>query len=363
MNENYKLYSLYFFCLIYILFTTNFLNDHQLIYVYGQTDILQYYMLAENFPNLPDGNKKILGHISARFIVPYIAGSISYLTELNLFNSFKLINGFFLMIYIFFINIFLKNYNCTSREKFLFFCLIFLNPYIVRHHLFQPVQAHDLLFFSLTLIYLLGLIKEKFLFISISSILMIFLRQTSIAFFIGTIFYFFMSKKKNYINLITYIIAFIFLYKLNSMVGYMISDKEFSLKYAYGIFLYDFNQIEKLIKFLAMPLISFFPLLCLILYSRKLRTDVNIVIILTCFLITIMMVGQPILGGPEFTQRNVVRISTLSYVVATFFVIYTFDLKNFTKKNIIYFTFILGLFIWSLHPLFSKVKIFSVLRF
>ena len=101
----------------------------------------------------------------------------------------------------------------------------------------------------------------------------------------------------------------------------------------------------------------------MIISSWKIKDNLNLSISITCFVIIVLMVGQPIMGGPDYTQRNVVRISTLCFIIASFFTIYSFK-HNFLLKNIfLYYTFILGLFFWSLHPLYSKFNIFSFLRF
>ena len=53
----------------------------------------------------------------------------------------------------------------------------------------------------------------------------------------------------------------------------MVSVHYFNFKYAYGIIFYDFSQIEKLFRFLCLPLVSFFPLGIFIFSRRKDNTD------------------------------------------------------------------------------------------
>ena len=99
------------------------------------------------------------------------------------------------------------------------------------------------------------------------------------------------------------------------------------------------------------------------IFSRKFKDNININLIITLLIISILLIGQPVLGGPEWTQRNVVLISTLSYVVSTLFLFETFDLSKLYKKRLFFYFFIVGLFFWSFHPLYSKFKFFDVLRF
>jgi hypothetical protein len=112
-----------------------------------------------------------------------------------------------------------------------------------------------------------------------------------------------------------------------------------------------------------MTFISFFPLIFLIIFSRKFKDNININLVITLLIITLLLIGQPVLGGPDWTQRNVVRISTLSYVVATLFLFETFDLSKLYNKRLLFYFFVGGLFFWSFHPLYSKFKFFEVLRF
>ena len=189
---------------------------------------------------------------------------------------------------------------------------------------------------------------------------MIFIRQSSIAFFIGGIVFFLLEK--NYKKLFIYTFLFLSFFYLNDSIGSTISPNTFDLEYAYGIFTYK-DSLDKLIRFLLMPLISFFPLIFLMIFSRKFKDNININLIITLLIISILLIGQPVLGGPEWTQRNVVRISTLSYVVSTLFLFETFDLSKLYKKRLFFYFFIVGLFFWSFHPLYSKFKFFDVLRF
>ena len=227
--------------------------------------------------------------------------------------------------------------------------------------MFNPIQAHDLLFFSLSLIFARGLIENKFMPILLSSLLMIFIRQSSVAFLFGGLTYLIFDKNKNYKNMIIFILLFIVTFKLVSIIGNGISTEKFDLRYAYGILSYDFSKTKELIKFLFLPLISFFPLI--ILMFSKTKKEINTQIALTCFVIAILMIGQPILAGPDWTQRNVMRITSLSFVIAVFFILLTFNTEKLLRSKYYFYIFIFGLFAWSLHPLYSISNIFGFLRF
>jgi hypothetical protein len=350
-------------CILFLIATTKYLTDYDLVNIAGQKDIEQYYLIAEISPKLPENNENILAHVSSRFAVPYIAGIIKNIFSLEIFDAFRYLNFFFLTLFLIILLHFLNSVTFSFKERIIFLSLLCLNPYIIRQHLFQPVQAHDLFFFSLTIIFAKGIIQNKFSLILFSTLLMIFIRQTSLAFFIGGMIYLIFNNKKNYKNILIFFILFLLIFKIVSMVGNTISPQRFNMNYAYGIFNYDFGQYKKLIKFFFLPFISFFPLVILMAGGLKKIKNNNWKITLVFFIIIALMIAQPILGGPDWTQRNVIRIATLSYVIASLFIFLCFDINKLFKNNYFLFIFLLGLFIWSLHPLYSVFTFFNFLRF
>ena len=116
------------------------------------------------------------------------------------------------------------------------------------------------------------------------------------------------------------------------------STSSFPISNAYNILFYDFTKINELIRFLALPLVSFFPLLITIFAKKKTFKNINAIII---FFICIMMIAQPILGGPENSGRNVVRIATLCYPLLIMGIFYTFDFNSLLKKNFIFYSLII----------------------
>jgi hypothetical protein len=75
------------------------------------------------------------------------------------------------------------------------------------------------------------------------------------------------------------------------------------------------------------------------------------------------MVAQPILAGPDGSVNNVGRISNLCYPILACFCFYIWNFEKFVNKNYLFYTFILAMFLWSLHPTFSIFKSFGVFRF
>ena len=92
---NINLVIYFFFCALFIGFTTNYVSEYDLINTYGQKDIEHYYLIAKESPLLPQNQKNIMAHVSSRFAIPYIAGTISNISGLDLFNTYKIINFIF----------------------------------------------------------------------------------------------------------------------------------------------------------------------------------------------------------------------------------------------------------------------------
>ena len=80
----------------------------------------------------------------------------------------------------------------------------------------------------------------------------------------------------------------------------------------------------------------------------------NITILI--FFVCAMLIGQPILGGPDNTVNNVGRIANLSYPILTFVCFKVWNFENFIKKDLLFYIFILGMFFghYTLHTLFLK---------
>ena len=370
-----KIYLFYVISVIIFLFlTTKYLDLEELINSAGQMDIISYTEISKFYPSLPNNSEIIVKHIAQRFFIPYFAGLISFHLNLDLFTVYKIA---------FAITFYVNRSDFSLKEKILFFSLLFLNPYIVRHHIFQPVQAHDLIFFLITLTISYLIINKKYNWIIFFGTIPLFLRQTSIALFIGSLIILFINKK--YIQaFLCFILFFIIIYVKKkskstyrkkpflkilffiiinyiSYVSNIISPQNFNFKYAYGIILYDFSEVERLLRFLALPIISFFPL-GIFLFSKK-KNGINNKNVLIMLFICLMMIGQPILAGPDGSLRNVVRIATLCYPILVSLLFYKFDITKVLNNNLIFYSFVIGLFLWSFHPTFSIISFFGILRF
>ena len=159
-----------------------------------------------------------------------------------------------------------------------------------------------------------------------------------------------------------YLFVFIIFLIFITKIGHYISTHKFHFLYSYGIIYYDFSQIEKLIRFLLLPMVSFFPLIFIFFIGER-KNNLKKTSILILLLVCLLMIGQPIAAGPDGSSRNVVRITSLCYPILLCLIFYVYQFKKFFQQKIFYYIFIIFLQAWSLHPTFSITKFFSVLRF
>ena len=361
MNKYQKnIYYLYIaIAFLFIIFTTNYLSLHDIIYVANQMDGISYNEIAKIAPQIPKENSIIIKHVGQRFLIPYIVGSSAYFLNVDYFVIFKIVTFISIFIYIFLINSIVRNFNLKCKESILFFSLLFLNPYIIRYQIFNPLQVHDMLFFCLSLIFVITIIKKNFFTSLLTTTMTIYLRQSSIALFIGATIILLINKKIKLLIILmfSFLISFLLIIK----AGEIISIDKFPIRNAYGIIFYDFKQTEKLIKFLLLAILPFIPLL--VILFANLNKDIDHYTVIAILITSLMLIAQPILGGPDHSTNNVGRIANLSYPILTVLCFYVFNFKKFVNSKLFFYIFIVGMFLWSLHPTFSIFKIFAPLRF
>ena len=355
-----KIYYLYIaISLIFITATTNYLSLFDIIHLANQTDVISYSEIAKKAPLLNEDSDIIIQNVAQRFLIPYIIGSIANFLNIDFFLVFKFVTILNIIFYIFLINMLIKKLNLNLRISILFFSILFLNPYIVRYHIFNPAQAHDMIFFCFGLIFSITIINKNYLVNLITTVFAIYLRQTSIALLIGSSILLLINKKiKFFIILIGSFFISLFLI---IETGKKISSHDFPIELAYGIIFYDFNQFEKLIKFLLLGIMPFAPLI--VVFFGKINKDIKVSSALILLFVCVMIIGQPILGGPEGSINNVGRIANLCYPILACVCFYVFNFEKFVNKNYLFYIFISALFLWSLHPTFSIFKSFGVFRF
>ena len=85
----------------------------------------------------------------------------------------------------------------------------------------------------------------------------------------------------------------------------------------------------------------FTPLLVILFgkINKNIKTSSSLILFFVC----VMMIGQPILGGPDGSVNNVGRIANLCYPILTMFCFYNFNFNKFVSNNYLFYPFIIGL--------------------
>ena len=369
-NNQNKIFSYYFFLILFLLLTNQYFNYYESL-IFGGADGESYINISKSFPGLPE--KNIPPIHSERFLFYYILGFISKLLNIDIYNLYRFFVFTFLALINFFLILLFKKKKINLSLILILLSLINLNPYISRFYIAVPSLLNDLIFiFGLTLfLYSIEVNKTKILITSL--IILFFSRQTSIAIVLALILTKFIYKKKFFFQNIK-IVLIVLLFILVYFVNYQYSSNTFDFEglrleqYApdmrlFGLFLQDNTFKQKLI-FLTLPFLSFLPLFLFFLIFRKakkikfiLPTDPKNFLY---FLICLLIIFQPILSGVSVTGKNIIRLTTLSYILILFLLFNFTEEKKITNYFIIVF-FSLFIILWSLHPTFSNINIFKPL--
>jgi len=351
----------------FLLFTNTYYGEYE---INSSASSSYYYLnIANSYPagmSLENSGQAYIH--GERFLISYLVGFVSYLLNINNFYIFEAFTYFTISILVI-INYKIINKVITQKNNsLLFFSLFLLNPYIIRYSLSNPVMINDLVFtISISLLFLSFLNKKNILFYT-ALFLAIISRQTSILIILALIFSLALPYKNEFINLKKIFFSFLLF-----IANYLISQKYLEIS-SMNIFyesqffgLLDFFQKDfellKFLKFLFLPLLSFGPLFAIIiilLLKRKFFLTINEKNIFFIILL-ILFTSQPILCGPLIAGKNIIRLSTFGYTSLIFLLCLNLkNLNNLSKKiTILFFTIMI---FWSLHPTFSKIKIFELLR-
>ena len=366
MQKNYT-YIYIYICLsllFLIISNVNYSMTETLLFVHA-TDGEHYFQISEASPFFAKNMQYIKGE---RFFWPYIIGIFSKYSDFDLFLTYKI---FTLILLLYLIKIFtkiLQDLKLSTSSIILSISLILFNPYLFRYFLTIPTMVGDLLFIISTLIIFNGLLKKKKLSIFFGFFISLLTRQNAIIFLIS----FFISKlifrdrsmfsKK---DLLYFSAIFLLIFSINSFYAFNAASEHkqiYRLYYdtLFGIITYDYS-FKEFLQFIIFPFLSFGPILFLFL-SKKINSY-NIIDneLLIIFILTFLgILAVAFLGGPVITGKNLIRLSNFIYPSLIILINLVFFENINIIKNKIYLIFCVFIFfIWSLHPTFSKIKIFD----
>jgi hypothetical protein len=176
------------FCCI-LLFSNRWLSYQEGISVLKAADTQSYMTIAEAAPALPQPatpETMLPTNHSARFIVPYMAGTLAHFTGIPHEGMFLAFTLLFCAIVVVACHIMLNELGVNDTHHALLMALLIFNPYAFRYYLAVPAMVNDIVFVAGLVITLLGLVRgaerQGFVLILAGSIVAIAGRQNALVY-------------------------------------------------------------------------------------------------------------------------------------------------------------------------------------
>ncbi len=171
------------FCAI-LLLTNRWLSYQEGIDVLKAADTNSYMTIAQAAPALPVLAPEALlpTNHTARFAVPYIAGTIAHFTGISHERLFLLATLFFCGVVVWVCHKMLEELACTDSQYALAMALLIFNPYMFRYYLAVPAMVNDVVFVAGLALTLLGLVRGGFGMVLAGGLLAIAGRQNALVF-------------------------------------------------------------------------------------------------------------------------------------------------------------------------------------
>ncbi len=359
-------YIILFFAFLFIT-NSNFTID-QTIQVAGAVDGYQYFLISKNVPFVAQDIQYIKGE---RFMIPYIIGLISKSTGLDLFFTYKISSVIAFLYLTFLFTRILRNINLNTNTIIISVSLIVFNPYLFRYFLSVPTMIGDLIFMIASLLILEGLLKKEKPKIFYGFVISLISRQNGIIFFISFLISKLILRKKSIFtvtDIIYFLIISILIYSISTFYAINAAPlaqkgSDFYKTILTGTFGFNYT-LKEFIFFIIYPLLSFGPMLILLL-SKKLNVTkkINVELMIILILSFLGIVGVAFLAGPTVAGKNFIRLSNFIFPSLVIFINLLFleNINILNKKYYIFFI-ILIFIIWSFHPTFSKINVFEPLK-
>ena len=361
------------FSTITFVFITTPFYDLEATLIFGGKDGIDYFKISESAPQIASNIQYIK---SERFLFPYLIGLFSNYFNFDIFNIYRICSVIFCLFFVYLITVLLENLKCPEKLKLLFLLIIILNPYLIRYYIALPTLINDIIFLNIVTLLAISLLKKNYYIFYSAIFFGFFCRQNTFAFILSLYLIFFLERfffrKKKLFDLKNVIISTSVVI-LVSYINYSYAKHTNSIMsgvdlYSVAIFgIFNTNySIISFIKFIIFPLLSFFPLLIIIIFEKFELSKLNSSLKLFFIFSVLFLIAQPFLAGPVVAGKNFIRLSNYSFPLIIFLLSSIISSKAFfeqRKNNAIYIIFILILYFWSMHPTFSKIKFFENLSF
>ena len=361
-----------FFTITFVLITTPF-YDLEATLIFGGKDGIDYFKISESAPQIASNIQYIK---SERFLFPYLIGLFSNYFNFDIFNIYRICSVIFCLFFVYLITVLLENLKCPEKLKLLFLLIIILNPYLIRYYIALPTLINDIIFLNIVTLLAISLLKKNYYLFYSAIFFGFFCRQNTFAFILSLYLIFFLERfflrkiklfdLKNVIISTSVVILVSYInYSYAKHTNSIMSGVDLYSVAIFGIFNTNYSIIS-FIKFIIFPLLSFFPLLILIIFEKFELSKLNSSLKLFFIFSVLFLIAQPFLAGPVVAGKNFIRLSNYSFPLIIFLLSSIISSKVFfeqRKNNAIYIIFILILYFWSMHPTFSKIKFFENLSF
>ena len=367
--KKYNIEIFFLLVFILILLSNSFFSFEETL-KYGGSDGNYYMMISKFAPYFGENIEYIKGE---RFFFPYIIGIFSKLTGVEYFYAFQILSILLCLVFIYNLNKILILCNVSDNIKLISFCLVLFNPYLLRYFIAIPTLLIDLIFLiSIEFIILSFLSKKKFLFI-LGLIFATLSRQNGLFILLSVFISKFYFKEKSFFtlkDLIKYVFIFILIFFLNTFYaeksqGNTQSIESLYLTTIFGIFYFDYS-LKNFLEYIIFPLLSFGPIILffLISFCYFKFSKINDELIIYLLILALLLIGIAFVGGPNTTGRNLIRLSNFAYLnllIIINIVYFKNKINDFKISKFSAGIILLLSSLWSLHPTFSKIKVFSFL--
>jgi hypothetical protein len=182
MNTS-RLLTTLFFCAL-LLLTNRWLTYQEGIDVLKAADTRSYMAIALAAPALPTAptieSDRLPTNHTARFIVPYLVGTVAHFTGIAHERMFLIATVLFCGIVIFCVHSLLGHISVSDTQYGLLMLLLIANPYMFRYYLAVPAMVNDIVFVAGLAVVLLGLVRVQFWIVVAGMLLAIAGRQNAL---------------------------------------------------------------------------------------------------------------------------------------------------------------------------------------
>ena len=209
-----------------------------------------------------------------RFFFPFLIGVISNLFDTDQFFVYQISSIILCVIFIFLLHKILVSLNLSENIKFICYCLVLFNHYLLRYFIAIPTLLIDLIFLISIEIIILSFLKKKNYLFFLGLSLALLSRQNGLFILFSLLIVRFFFKEKSFFSLkntIFYIVVFLIIYFLNLIYANKSQGDTQSIESLYhstlfGIFYFDYN-FSAFLRYIFFPLLSFGPMILFCLIS------------------------------------------------------------------------------------------------